>query len=171
MLFSGRSLFSFLFLYPFILLILNFIQPTSNILLSLFYPHNLHHFPSNLEITSFFSMSVFFFFYYSLIHFIPIAVCSLSALLRLPFISPLLQTHSPFISLQEMAGLPELSAECGITVRPGTNPHNKAGGGNWVGEKISHEQAKESRILPLTLLGVLQEDQANNHSICAKDIK
>ena len=63
MLFSGRSLFSFLFLYPFILLILNFIQPTSNILLSLFYPHNLHHFPSNLEITSFFSMSVFFFFF------------------------------------------------------------------------------------------------------------
>ena len=68
MLFSGRSLFSFLFLYPFILLILNFIQPTSNILLSLFYPHNLHHFPSNLEITSFFSMSVFFFFWFSYTH-------------------------------------------------------------------------------------------------------
>lgn len=55
------------------------------------------------------------------------------------------------------------------TIRHGQSPHIEAGQGNHMGGKESQEQAKESEMTLLPLLGVQRKHQASSHSF-AEDL-
>lgn len=57
-----------------------------------------------------------------------------------------------------------------ITITQGKHPHIEAGQSNPTGGNESPEQAKESEIHMLLLLGVLQKDPANRQNIYSEDL-
>lgn len=74
--------------------------------------------------------------------------------------------------LHKKAGLSEISTNIAqrTTITLVTNTPVEAGQGNPVGGKASQVQAKESEVLPPSLLGVPQEYQATHHKIYVEEL-
>jgi hypothetical protein len=85
---------------------------------------------------------------------------------------PLFQIHISSISSSEKDRFPKKDSHGTKqdTIRQSKHLHIEAWQSNLIGRKESQEQAKESEIYPLLLLGVPQKHQANSHNIYAEDL-
>lgn len=111
----------------------------------------------------------------SLIQYILTTVSPTYTLLATPTISypllPKIQPHPHFLFRKEQISKREQS---NITTqdrkRQGESLHIEVEQGNVIGGKVSHDQAKESGLHLLPLLGVPQKHQANSYNILAEHL-